>query len=392
MIEEQISRRFKLIEPALDERMRRYIAASEALVIGHGGITIASKATGVSRRAITEGCKEIRNLKDQKIQIKNVRKQGAGRKRNIEKQPLLIQELEKLIYPLKSGDSESPLYWTSKSVRKLSKELKESGFQASYNLVAKLLKEAGYSLQLNQKGLERSILSGGNAQFEYIYKKINQFQNRNLPVIVLDIQSINCAEQPLNKKPGKPSSNGCYVNDPGRVKRDNIDRNRNLSYPAKTDKYTAYTIECVRKYWSFFGKQLYPDAKQLLIIANNNGVNNYRRKQWEVELQQLANEMESSISVCHMLPGTVKWNKIEHKFFFSINLNRKEGAIVNHKIIISLISATKKKIGVTVQCELDENSYPIEINATDGHLSSAVNLLKDKFHGEWNYTILPNAW
>nr|CBX30487.1 hypothetical protein N47_K27270 [uncultured Desulfobacterium sp.] len=168
MEKDRISKRFKILEPILNERLRRHFAAAEAMSIGRGGITLVAEATGVSRRAITEGCKEIKNIGKEAFESKIIRKKGAGRKRAVENQPLLLKELEKLIEPYTRGDPESPLRWTCKSVRKLSKELIKRGFEASHNLVAVLLKDAGYSLQSNQKSLEGSSHPDRNRQFEHI--------------------------------------------------------------------------------------------------------------------------------------------------------------------------------------------------------------------------------
>ena len=186
MEKERISKRFKMLEPILNERLRRHIAAAEAMSIGHGGITLVAEATGVSRRAITEGCKEINNLGKEAFASKIIRKKGAGRKRAVENQPFLLQELEQLIEPYTRGDPESPLRWTCKSVRKLSKELRNRGFEASHNLVAVLLKDAGYSLQSNQKSLEGSSHPDRNSQFEHINAKVIEFQKDGHAVISVD--------------------------------------------------------------------------------------------------------------------------------------------------------------------------------------------------------------
>ena len=202
MDKEKISKRFEILEPILNERIRRHFAAAEALAIGYGGITLVAKATGISRRAITAGCKEIQNINKGDLATQNIRKKGAGRKRAIDSQPLLLPELEKMIEPYTRGDPESPLRWTCKSVRNLSDELKKRGFKASHNLVAELLKEAGYSLQANQKSLEGSSHPDRNLQFEYINSKVIEFQNAGDPVISVDTKKKELVGQYKNNGKG----------------------------------------------------------------------------------------------------------------------------------------------------------------------------------------------
>jgi transposase len=332
MDKEIISKRFKILEPILNERMRRHFAAAEALAIGHGGITFVAEATGVSRRAITAGCKEIKNISKDDLAAQGIRKKGAGRKRAVDNQPLLLQELEKLIEPYTRGDPVSPLRWTCKSVRNLSEELKERGFKASYNLVAELLKDAGYSLQANQKSLEGSSHPDRNLQFEYINSKVIKFQLAGYPVISVDTKKKELVGQYKNngkelrprkspekvnvhdfedKKLGKVAPFGIYdlTQNTGFV---------NLGIDADT---SAFAVESIRRWWFTMGEPIYPNAKKLLVTADSGGSNGYRRKLWKTELQKLSSEIGCSISVCHLPPGTSKWNKIEHRLFSYISQN-----------------------------------------------------------------------
>lgn len=402
MEKKTIAKRFEILEPLLNERLRRQFAAAEAMSIGRGGITLVAEATGVSRRAITQGFKEIKNLSKSATVPCGIRKKGAGRKRAVESQPLLLKELEKLIEPYTRGDPESPLRWTCKSVRKLSMELTSRGFKASHNLVAELLKQAGYSLQANQKSLEGSIHPDRNQQFEHINKKVIEFQAGGHPVISVDTKKKELVGQFKNngkelcpqkspeivnvhdfedKKLGKVAPFGVYdlTQNTGFV---------NLGTDADT---SAFAVESIRRWWFTMGKPIYPDATKLLITADSGGSNGYRRKLWKTELQKLSSEIGCAISVCHLPPGTSKWNKIEHRLFSFISQNWRGKPLISHEVIISLIAATRTRKGLVVKCKLDENKYPKGIKVSDEDLSS-VNIEHDDFHGEWNYTINPSVF
>ncbi len=393
-----ISKKFNILKPYLNEKTRRLIAAAEAMAIGHGGITAVSDATGVSRRAITQGCKEITD--EVFIRQKSVRKEGGGRKKSIEKQPQLLNELNKLIEPFTRGDPESPLRWTCKSVRKLSEELKSQGFQASHNLVSELLKKSGYSLQSNQKTLEGSNHPDRNAQFEHLNNKVKEFQSEKQPVISVDTKKKELVGQFKNngkelrpkKSPEKVNVHDFPDKKLGKVAPYGIyDLTQNNGYVnVGTDADTSsFAVESIARWWNTMGKQYYPIAKKLLITADSGGSNGYRRKLWKAELQSFSNESGLSIAVCHFPPGTSKWNKIEHRLFSHISQNWRGKPLISHEVVVNLISATKTKKGLMVRCELDQNKYQKGILVSDDILSD-INLCEDEFHGEWNYTIRPN--
>ena len=399
MDKENISKRFEILKPLFNERLRRQFAAAEAMAIGHGGVTIVAEATGVSRRAITAGCKELKSLDKNDILKQDIRKKGAGRKQAIKNQPQLLIELEKLIEPYTRGDPESPLRWTCKSVRKLSNELKKNGFQASHNLVALLLKEAGYSLQANQKSLEGSSHPDRNLQFEHINKQVIEFQHAGNPVISVDTKKKELVGQYKNngkelrprKSPEKVKVHDFQDKKLGKVAPYGIyDLTQNLGYiNLGTDADTsAFAVESIRRWWMTMGESIYPDAEKLLITADSGGSNGYRRKLWKIELQNLSTEIGLSISVCHLPPGTSKWNKIEHRLFSYISQNWRGKPLISHEVIISLITSTTTKQGLIVLCELDENQYPKGIKVSEEELSK-VNIEHDDFHGEWNYSISP---
>ncbi len=392
-----IKQRFAILSPFLDERLRRIYAATEALAVGYGGISMVSRETGISRRAITLGCKELGN--PGKTDKKRIRKKGGGRKRTVDEDPTLRQDLESLVEPLARGDPESPLRWTCKSVRKLSDELNLMVHKTSYNLVAKLLHEMGYSLQANRKTLEGTSHPDRNAQFEYINEKVKKYQSIEQPVISVDTKKKELIGNFKNdgrelRPKGKPEKVRIYdfmIPELGKVSPYGVyDITQNVGWVnVGIDHDTAtFAAESIRRWWYSMGKQIYPKAKHLLITADSGGSNGYRIRLWKLELQKIANETGLSISVCHLPPGTSKWNKIEHRLFSFISQNWRGKPLVSHEVIVNLIAATTTKNGLQIQCELDINPYPKGIKVSDEELAK-INIQRDSFQGEWNHTISP---
>ncbi|MDP2730449.1 MAG: ISAzo13 family transposase [Dehalococcoidales bacterium] len=394
---ELIKRRFTALAGFLDERLRRLVAATEAMAIGYGGISIVSRETGVSRRAIALGCEELKH--PEKATKKRIRKEGGGRKRTIDKDSTLRQDLENLIEPVSRGDPESPLRWTCKSVRKLSAELKQMGHNISHNLVAELLHRMGYSLQSNQKTIEETSHPDRGAQFEHINNKVKGYQAIKQPVISVDTKKKELVGDFKNggrelRPKGNPEKVRVHDFEIPELGKDSpygvYDVTCNLGWVnVGIDHDTAaFAVESIRRWWQLMGQGRYPEAKQLLITADSGGSNGYRTKLWKVELQKLATETGLAISVCHLPPGTSKWNKIEHRLFSFISQNWRGKPLVSHEVIVNLIAATTTREGLRVQCQLDTKSYAAGIKVSDKEMAS-VNIQRDLFHGEWNYTISP---
>ena len=394
-----IKQRFESIEPFLDERMRRLFAAAEASAIGRGGIAKVSRATGISRPTIAAGLEELADpsLAD----TKRVRKAGGGRKRTIDKDPTLIQDLEGLIEPTSRGDPESPLRWTSKSVRKLAKELNHMGHRVSHRLVADLLHELDYSLQANRKTKEGDSHPDRNAQFEHINAQVKAFQAASQPAISVDTKKKELVgdfknggrEWQPKGEPEKVRVHDFLIPELGKVAPYGIyDITHNLGWVnVGIDHDTAtFAVESIRRWWYSMGRPLYSDAYQLLITADGGGSNGYRLRLWKVELQKLADETGLSIKVCHLPPGTSKWNKIEHRLFSYISQNWRGKPLVSYAVIVNLIAATRTTTGLRVHSQLDTQSYPKGLKVSDAELAQ-VNIERDDFHGEWNYTISPTA-
>lgn len=394
---ELIKKRYEALYPHLDERLRRLFAAAEAVVLGRGGISTVSKATGISRNAIARGIEEI--TAQPSLAKKQIRQKGGGRKRAIDKNPALKFDLESLIEPLTRGDPESSLRWTCKSLRNLADELKEKGHATSHRMVGELLKEMGYSLQANKKTLEGASHPDRNAQFENIYQSINLFQANNQPVISVDTKKKELV--------GPFKNNGREYRPKGQPEKVNVHdfKDPNLGKASPYGVYdlsqdsgwvsvgidndtSAFAVESIRQWWLTMGSKVYSDAKELLITADSGGSNGYRIRLWKVELQKFANETNLAISVRHFPPGTSKWNKIEHRLFSFISQNWRGRPLINHEVIVNLIAATKTKSGLEVKCQLDTNGYPKGTKISNKEMQ-ALNIKRDEFHGEWNYTIGP---
>jgi len=392
-----IRERFSRLKPFLNEQLIRLYAATESLAIGYGGSSIVSRETGVSRRAITVGVKEIEHP-NHRVN-KGVRSAGAGRKKTTQKDISLKTDLEKLIEPTTRGDPELSLRWTCKSVRKLAEELKQQGHKTSHRMVAELLHEMEYSLQANQKTKEGGKHPDRNAQFEYIAQKAQEYQRDGQPVISVDTKKKELVGDFKNqgkelRPKGKPETVRVHdfeIQELGKVGPYGVyDVAKNLGWVnVGTDNDTsAFAVESIRQWWLFMGNRMYPDAKKLLITADGGGSNGSRVRLWKLELQKLANELRIEIAVCHFPPGTSKWNKIEHRLFSFISQNWRGKPLLSHEVIVKLIAATTTKTGLKVTCGLDKNKYPKGIKVSKQEFKE-ISIHRNEFHGEWNYTISP---
>ncbi len=393
-----IKQKYELLKPVLNERSRRRFAAVEANAIGRGGITIVSLATGLNRNTIGRGIKELSN-KDE-MSPERIRKSGGGRKKISDTHPEIKKNLEMLIEPYSRGDPMSPLRWTTKSLRKLSDELKDLDMLVSHESVATLLRSMKYSLQSNRKIREGTNHPDRNAQFEHINEKVKSQLNQGDPVISVDAKKKELVGNFKNsgkewrpkgnpeevrmhdfmiKKLGKVCPYGVY----------DIIKNEGWVSVGIDHDTAQFAVESIRQWWKSMGKEKYKKPKSILITADAGGSNGYRSRLWKKELQKLVNRIKTPISVCHFPPGTSKWNKIEHRLFSYISKNWKAKPLVSHEVIVNLIASTTTKTGLKVRCRLDERKYPIGIRISNKEMKN-INIKADQFHGEWNYTISPN--
>ena len=380
-----------------NEVQKRQIAAVKALELGWGGITTVETLTGMSHTTIRKGIQELQNVDE--IKRKRIRRIGGGRKKIEIKDQKVIEDLEKIMDKNTAGDPMSLLKWTNKSTYKISEELKELGYDICPNTVGRLLKEQDYSLQANVKTIEGSSSPERDEQFKYINKQVKKFIKLGEPVISVDTKKRERVGNFKNngrtwEKKGLPKEVNVYdfpslgigiailygVYD---VFRNNGFVNVGISYDT-----SEFAVESIRQWWNLMGKIHYPDLKGLLICADGGGSNGSRRRSWKFFLQELADEMEIPISICHLPPGTSKWNKIEHRLFSFISMNWKGKPLVNYETIINLISSTTTKAGLTVVARLDDREYEKGRKITDVKMSK-INLKLHSLHPKWNYSIYP---
>ena len=398
-----ISQRFQLISPFLDERTRRLWAATEAASWGRGGTAAVSRATAVSRRAIAVGLKELAAPPPRAAPSPGrIRKPGGGRKRATLKDPTLLGDLERLVEPVTRGDPESALRWTCKSVRRLAAELNAMGHQTSHQLVAELLVQLGYSLQANRKTSEGEAQHPDrNAQFEYIYEQVQVHQRAHQPVISVDTKKKELVGDFANggqewRPKGDPEHvrvHDFVIPELGRACPYGVyDVTANVGWVSVgTDHDTAvFAVATIRDWWCTMGQTTYPAAGSLLITADGGGSNGHRVRLWKRELQRLADETGLSITVCHLPPGTSKWNRIEHRLFSFITQNWRGQPLVSHEVMVNLIAATTTSQGLSVRAKLDRNSYPKGLKVPDQEMA-ALAIRRHEFHGDWNYTIVPRT-
>jgi Rhodopirellula transposase DDE domain len=394
---ETIQRRFELLAPYLDERTRRLMVAAEAEAIGFGGISIVARATGMSRDTISRGIEELKAPAGSPPG--RIRRSGGGRKKAVDSDPTLKEDLEKLINPAVRGDPESPLRWTSKSVRHLAKELQRVGHQTSPRMVAKILHALDYSLQANRKTLEGSSHPDRNAQFEHINRQAQEYFATSDPVISVDTKKKELVGKFKNggrewHPKGSPEPVKVHDFPEPELGRaipygvyDLAANNGWVSVGVDHDT-SSFAVETIRRWWGSMGRQRYPNAKRLLITADGGGSNGSRLRLWKVELQKLADELGIPVAVSHFPPGTSKWNKIEHRLFSFISQNWRGKPLVSHEVIVNLIASTKTETGLTVRAQLDTEEYPTGRQVSEEELAE-IDLRRNSFHGDWNYAIFP---
>jgi DDE family transposase len=391
-----LAKKFALVWPHLDERARRLMAASEVRQLGYGGVSIVSRACGLSRVTIT---KALHELEDAPLPPGRVRRPGAGRPSLLALDPELPIALDGLVEPLARGDPESPLRWTLKSTRTLAAELTAQGHPASHEKVAQFLRLMEYSLQSNRKTEEGDDHPDRDAQFQHINKEVRAALAHGLPVLSVDTKKkelignyVNAGRQwQIAKRPRKVNGHDFPQPDVPRAYPYGIyDLGRNTGFVnVGTDHDTgAFAVASIRGWWRYEGKRLYPKARKLLITADGGGSNGYRLRQWKLELQRFADDARFTITVCHFPPGTSKWNKVEHRLFSFISSNWRGEPLRNYETIVHLIAATTTAKGLTVTCRLDRRRYPTGRRVSDKEFST-LNVAPHDFHGEWNYSIKP---
>jgi Rhodopirellula transposase DDE domain len=401
-----IRKKFRKINPNLNEKSRRLWCATEALAIKEGGVALVHAATGVSRPTIYAGIRELerkrgrkRKRSRRKILKTGIRKKGGGAKTVASKMPEISRALETLVEPHVQGDPTSPLRWTNKSLRKLAVELKKQGFDVCHSTVGDLLKQSGYSLQLNRKDKEGKSVPDRNAQFQHINDQVIAFHKAGEPVISVDTKKKELIGEYKNagreyRKQGDPIKVNVHDfpdKDEGKVAPYgvyDIGKNKGWVGVGITSDTAEFAVNTIRSWWYNMGKKDYKNATKLMITADCGGSNGNRVRLWKWELQKLANELDLDIHVCHFPPGTSKWNKIEHKMFSYITQNWRGVPLISQEAVVQLIGSTTTTKGLQIQAQLDLREYFKGTEVADEDFNG-IAITRNEFHGEWNYTISP---
>ena len=400
---DEIATKYGMLTPMLDERQTRLWLAAEAKALGRGGIAAVTAATGIRDKRIRMGMRELAqmdgNPPPEPAHAQRIRREGGGRKQILSKDPTLLRDLESLIDPVTRGDPESPLRWTTKSVRNLAAELNAMGHRVGKQKVSELLHDLEYSLQSLRKTTEGSSHPDRNAQFEHINEQAKRFQAKGQPVISVDTKKKELIGDFHNKgREWRPAGEP----EPVRV-HDFIDPELGKAIPygvydvarnegwgnVGVDHDTAeFAVASIRRWWHRMGRYAYPEATDLLITADGGGSNGYRTRLWKLSLQQFSNDSGLRITVAHYPPGTSKWNKIEHRMFSHITENWRGRPLESLETVVNLIANTTTSKGLRVKAALDARRYADKIKVSDDDFAS-LNIKPNSFHGDWNYLVRP---
>lgn len=399
-VETDLEAKFETLAPFMGELQRRMWAATEAQLIGRGGVAAVHRATGIAKSTILRGLSDLKSGRAEDLADKGrARTRGAGRRLVEENQEGLAAALDRLIDPQTRGDPESPLRWTSKSTTKLAAELTKQGFTVSADTVGRILRASGYSLQSTRKRLEGTSHVDRNEQFERISTLTKAAKRRRSPVISVDTkkkelvgqfsnagrewhathqpEAVNVHDFPVRGQ-GKAIPYGIY----------DVGRNEGFVSVGITADTSEFAVASIRLWWRKFGRRRYGTTKELLITADCGGSNSYRCRLWKVQLQAFADETGMRIRVAHYPPGTSKWNKIEHRLFCQITTNWRGRPLATYQTVVDLIGATKTNTGLKVHAHLDTRTYEKGRQVPDAEIE-ALRIKRDTFHGEWNYVFLP---
>jgi hypothetical protein len=397
--EAAIALRYAALAPVLDERGRRRFAAAEARTAGRGGVLALTRITGLARSTIDRGLRELAGVAAPEAAPGRTRRPGGGRKKLTATDPTLLADLQSLVEPTTRGDPMAALLWTSRSLRNLADALQVMGHRIKHNVVADLLRQLDYSLQSNRKTREGSNNPDRDAQFTYINAQMKAALVAGQPAISVDTKKKELVGDFKNagrelRPTGQPEPVRVHdfrIPELGRAVPYGVyDIAGNTGWVSVgVDHDTAsFAVNAIRSWWHMMGRNRYPDAHSLLITADCGGSNGARVRLWKRELQSLADELGLTITVCHLPPGTSKWNKIEHRLFSFITQNWRGKPLVSYQTIVQLIASTTTRTGLNIKCTIDPNPYPAGVKVSDADMA-ALNLQPHEFHGEWNYTIAP---
>ena len=403
--------KYQALADRLDEATLRLWAAVEARALGRGGVSMVATAIGMSRTTIYAGLEELEATKAHPASTpsssgdsagkRRIRAKGGGRKKLSDKDATLLRDLDALVEPTARGDPMSPLRWTCKSTPRLAQDLTKLGHQVSQRSVCDLLAQLNYSLQSTRKTREGGQHADRDAQFHHIASMAAQYQAAGDPVISVDTKKKELIGDFKNGgREWRPKGDPEQVRvhdfiDPGLGKVApygvyDVAANQGWVSVGIDHDTAEFAVESIRRWWKEMGHPHYPRARRLLITADCGGSNGYRVRLWPLQLQKLADELNLVIQVCHLPPGTSKWNKIEHRMFCHITNNWRGRPLVSREVVVNLIGSTTTNSGLRIRSQLDENSYQAGIKVSDEELAELA-IERDEFHGEWNYRLRPRG-
>ena len=378
-----------------NEVQRRRLAGIKAIEAGRGGVLQVCKLTGMSHHTIIKGMREVRDTK--KAPITRIRKKGAGRKKIMEKNPEIKEKIENILEENTAGDPMSKLKWTNKSTYTITEEIVSDGINISEDTTGRIIKQLGYSLQANIKSKESGSSEERDSQFRYINEVVKGFAKKNIPVISVDAKKKELVGNFKNSgrkwmKKGKSEIVNVYdfwfLAKGKAIPYGIYDVNMNNGFVnVGIDHNTSeFAVESIRQWWNKIGKKNYSHAKELLICADGGGSNASRSRLWKFYLQRFANKTGLKITVCHLPPGTSKWNKIEHKMFSFISMNWRGKPLTDYEIIINLIEGTTTKKGLKIKAKMDKKIYELGKKVLEEDFKK-INLKEHSINSKWNYTI-----
>ena len=390
---------FASLRDRLCEREYRLTSSAFALALPRGGISLISKASGLSRPTIYSGIQELEGAAPDPSEMERQRKVGGGRKALSTKDATLESDLLKLVSSHQRGDPESPLTWTSKSLRKLAEELERLGHKVGHVTVGKLLEKLGFTLQSNKKSHEGGDRPDRDEQFSHIAQAAQAFMAMEQPVISVDAKKKELVGNFKNNgREYHPSGEAeevevyDFINENGRATPYgilDIAANEGFVNVGISHDTAQFAVDSIRRWWAEMGQPRYPHAHSLLINADGGGSNGSRNRLWKIELQKFADEAGLNICVCHFPPGTSKWNKIEHRMFSVISMNWRGRPLTTVEVIVSLIAATTTKTGLKIKAARSDKTYMCGEKVSDADLQR-LRILTADFHPEWNYAIRPH--
>jgi len=395
--------RLLALVPHLNERQLRLAAALEARSLGYGGVSVVARVTGLARGTIHRALEELEHpLRKGTSAVDQVRAPGGGRKTIARHHPGLVKRLKTLVESSTRGDPMSPLLWTCESTRQLATVLAKEGYPVSADTVGRYLSDLGYSLQANLKTVEEGAdHPDRDQQFHHLNAQVRRFLKRDYPVISVDTKKKELVGPYANKgRRWHPQGHPEHVKIHDFIESEHakaipygiydVAKNQGWVNVGVDHDTASFAVGSIRRWWDAMGAEVYPHADHLLICADSGGSNGYRIRLWKVELQAFVDATDLPVTVCHLPPGTSKWNKIEHRLFSHISMNWRGRPLVSHEVIVKLIGATMTKTGLKVKAKLDKRKYPLKVKVSDEAMR-ALNIEPHDFHGEWNYTIRPRT-